>query len=257
MRIRLICTFALLCALVAPFGANRATAQSQSSEKPVQYTYVSEWTVPRAMWAEYLKGDAADVDQMKKGVSDGAITSFGSYVIINHQEGLPTHGTWFTATSMANLLKVLEAVRTAPGATAPPLAAAKHWDYILESHNYGAQSGTFTNGYLRVGRWSPKPGATDADGKMLKATIVPVLDKLLEDGALHDYSIDEETVHSATPGTMFIAIITNGAEGLDKFNSALEEAQKANPAAWAGFGATIENSNHTDFLARVPNMTHK
>jgi hypothetical protein len=255
MRIRSIGAIGLLCALLLPVSANRVSAQN--ADKPVQYTYVSEWTVPRAMWAEYLKGDAADVDLMKKAVSDGAITSFGAYAIINHQEGLPTHGTWFTATSLANLLKVLEAVRTAPGATAPPLAAAKHWDYILQSHNYGAHSGTFTNGYLRVGRWSPKPGASDADSKMMKATIVPVLDKLLEDGALHDYSIDTEEAHTAAPGTIFMAIITNGPEGLDKFEAAIDEAQKANPAAWSGFSSTLENATHTDFLARVSTMTHK
>lgn len=157
MRIRSIGVLLLLCVLaLVPLSANRVAAQSQSAEKPALYTYVSEWTVPRAMWADYLKGDAADIDIMKKAVADGSIVSFGAYTVVNHQEGLPTHGTWFSATSMTNILKALENVRTAPGATAPPLAAAKHWDYILESHNYDAHPGTFTNGYLRVGTWRTK-----------------------------------------------------------------------------------------------------
>jgi hypothetical protein len=63
MRIRSVGILLVLCALTfVPLTANRASAQSQSSEKPPLYTYVSEWTVPRAMWAEYLKGDAADND---------------------------------------------------------------------------------------------------------------------------------------------------------------------------------------------------
>lgn len=256
MRIRSISTLFVLCVLaLVPLVANRATVQAQNAEKPALYTYVSEWTVPRAMWADYLKNDAADVDAMKKAVADGSIVSFGSYAVVNHQEGLPTHGTWFSATSMANILKVLEGVRNAPNATAPPLAAAKHWDYIMESHDHNAHSGTFTNGYLRVGQWRGKAG--DPDGKIMKATMVALLEKLLADGALHSYQIDSETVHSSDPGRIFVAIVANGGEGVDKFYGALEESEKANPAAWAGLDTTLDEAGHRDFLARVATMTNK
>jgi hypothetical protein len=256
MRIRSISTLFVLCVLtLVPLVANRATVQAQNAEKPALYTYVSEWTVPRALWADYLKNDVADVDAMKKAVADGSIVSFGSYAVVNHQEGSPTHGTWFSATSMASILKVLEGIRNAPAATAPPLAAAKHWDYIMESHDHNMHSGTFTNGYLRVGTWRTKPG--DPDGKIVKATMVALLEKLLSDGALHSYQIDTEVVHSADPGTMFVAIVANGGEGIDKFNAALEEAEKNNAAAWAGLRTTLEEAGHRDFLARVATMTSK
>jgi hypothetical protein len=254
MRIRSICTVVALCALtLVSLSGNRASAQN--AEKPVLYTYVSEWTVPRAMWADYLKTDAADIEIMKKAVADGSIVSFGSYAVVNHQEGQPTHGTWFSATSMASILKVLEGVRSAPGATAPPLAAAKHWDYIMQSHDHSAHSGTFTNGYLRVGTWHPK--ASDPDSKILKATMVALLEKLLADGALHSYQIDEEAVHSTDPGTLFVAIVANGGEGIDKFNAALEESEKANPAGWAGLRTTLDTAGHRDFLAHVATLTNK
>jgi hypothetical protein len=258
MRIRLIGVVVVLCALMfVPLRANRAMAQSQSTEKPALYTYVSEWTVPRAMWADYLKGDAADIDIMKKAVADGSIVSFGAYTVVNHQEGQPTHGTWFSATSMANILKALENVRTAPGATAPPLAAAKHWDYIMESHNYDAHPGTFTNGYLRVGSWRTKADSGDPDGKILKATMVALLEKLMADGALHAYQVDQEVVHSTDVGTLFVAIVTNGPEGVDKFNAGLEESQKSNAAGWAGLRGTLDPAGHRDMLARVSTTTHK
>jgi len=258
MRIRSIGTLLVLCALtLLSLAANPAAAQSPSAEKPVLYTYVSEWTVPRAMWADYLKNDAADTDTMKKAVAEGTLISFGSYVILNHQEGQPTHGSWFSASSMANILRFLEGLRTAPGATAPPLAAAKHWDYIMESRDYNSHSGTFTNGYLRVGNWRSKAGSSDPDGKIMKATMVALLEKLLADGALHGYQIDEETVHSADPGAFFVAIIANGPEGIDKFNAGIDEAEKNNPAGWAGFGSTIDPAGHRDILARVSIMTHK
>ena len=258
MRIRLISVVVVLCALAfLPLRADRAAAQSQSAEKPPLYTYVSEWTVPRAMWADYLKGDVADLDIMKKAVADGSIVSYGAYTVVNHQEGQPTHGTWFSATSMANILKALENVRTAPGATAPPLAAAKHWDYIMESHNYEAHSGTFTNGYLRVGTWRTKADSSDPEGKILKATMVAVLEKLMADGALHAYQVDQEVVHSTDVGTLFVAIVTNGPEGVDKFNAALEESQKSNAAGWAGLRGTLDPAGHRDMLARVSTTTHK
>ena len=258
MRSRFIGCVVVLCAVVlAPIYASHVWAQSSNTEKPPLYTYVSEWSVPRAMWADYVKNDAPDIDAMKKAVADGTLVSFGSYVVLNHQEGQPTHGSWFSASSMANLLKFLEALRTAPTATAAPLAAAKHWDYILQSRNYNAHSGSFTNGYLRVGNWRPKAGASDPDGKILKATMVAMLEKLLSDGALHVYQIDEENVHSADPGGFFIALVANGPEGIDKFNAALEEAEKSNPAGWAGFGSTIDPAGHRDFLARVTAMAHK
>jgi len=258
MRIRSIGVFLLLCVLaLVPLSGNRVAAQSQSAEKPALYTYVSEWTIPRAMWADYLKGDAADIDIMKKSVADGSIVSFGNYVVVNHQEGQPTHGTWFSATSMAGILKVLENVRTAPGATAPPLAAAKHWDYIMESHDYDSHSGTFTNGYLRVGTWRTKTDSSDPGGKILKATFVSLLEKLMADGALHGYQVDQEVIHSTDLGTLFVVVVTNGPEGVDKFNAALEEGQKSNPAAWAGLRASLDPAGHRDMLARVGTMTHK
>jgi hypothetical protein len=261
MRIRSIGALALLCALIVSISADRATAQSptaQSKEKAPQYTYVSEWTVPRAMWGDYLKGEAADNELMKKGMSDGIITSFGSFAVLTHQEGAPTHGTWFSASSVSNLLKFLETLRNAPDATAAPLAAAKHWDFIVESKDYAGHPGTFTNGYLRVGRWVPRADSGDLDGT-LRATMVPVLDKLVADGALHTYTIDRENIHTANNpiGTIYLVIVANGPEGIDKFDAAIDEAQKVNPAAWNGLRAALDEKGHSDSLAKVSLMVQK
>src|ERR1700746_1941435 len=111
----------LLACTAGPIAAKGRTSAGQAApaEKAPVYTYVSEWTVPRAMWADFKKEDDADVDAMKKGVADGTLISFGTFAVLNHQEGEPTHGSWFSATSMANLMKFLEGLRNAPGATAP------------------------------------------------------------------------------------------------------------------------------------------
>lgn len=249
--------FAVCAVAASVFCVGRVSAQSAEARKPVLYTYVSEWSIPRSMWADYQKQEAGTDDSMNKLVGDGTLISFGSYTILNHQEGHATHGSWFQAGSMANLLKVLETIRTAPDATSPVLAASKHWDYIFESHDYAAQSGSFKNGYLRVGMWKYKSGASDPDGKIMKGVVVSLLDKLQSDGALHSYQIDEENIHSNDPDMFYMAIVTNGAEGLDKLSAALEEAEKKNPAGMAGFGSIVQDEGHRDFLARVDVMNHK
>ena len=221
------------------------------------YTYVATWAIPRAMWPDYQKAESADNDALNKAVADGTLISFGSYQVLNHQEGQATHGSWFSARSMANLIKALEGLRTAPTSMDPALAASKHWDYILQSKDYNAHSGTFKNGYLRVGFWHWKAGTNDPDGKILKSTMVVLLEKLLADGALHNYQIDTEVVHSDDPSAFFLAITANGAEGLDKFAAALEDAAKNNPATLAAFSSLVDAHGHHDFLAHVTSMTHK
>jgi hypothetical protein len=259
MRIRAVGFAAcqLMCGAAMLLAARPATAQNAPAEKPAVYTYVSEWAVPRAMWADYKKEDDADLDAMKKAMADGTIVSYGSFAVINHQEGAPTHGSWFTATSMANLMKVLEGLRSAPGATAPVLAASKHWDYILTSREHNGHAGTFTNGYLRVARWPAKGGGSDPGGKIQRATIVGVLEKLLAAGALHSYTIDEEVVHSDEPGTTFVVLVANGAEGLDKFDAAIEDLRKNDPVALAAYSSLIDSHGHRDTLAHVNTMTNK
>jgi hypothetical protein len=247
-----VCTLAIVM-----LGAATAWTQSAPAEKPVLYTYVSEWTVPRAMWADYQKIEASGNDAMNKLVADGTLVAFGNYSVLNHQEGQPTHGSWFSAHSMANLMKVLQGLRSSPDATGPVYSASKHWDYILDSRNYNGHSGTFKNGYLRVGHWRYKAGASDPDNKILKATMVAMLEKLFADGALHAYQVDEESVHSSDPDGFFVAIIANGAEGIDKFDAAIEESEKKNPAGMAGFGSLLNYEGHRDTLAFVDTMTHK
>ncbi len=234
-----------------------ASAQSAATEKPAVYTYVSEWAVPRAMWADYKKEDDADIEAMKKALADGTIISYGSFSVLNHQEGSPTHGSWFAATSMANLMKVLEGLRASPGATAPVLAASKHWDYIMASTEHNGHAGTFANGYLRVARWPARAGGSDPEGKIQRATMVAMLEKLLADGALHSYTIDEEVVHSADPGTTYVVFVANGAEGLDKFNAAVNDMRKSNPVALAAYQSLVDSRGHWDMLARVNTMSSK
>src|SRR3954453_7644808 len=127
------------------------------AEKPTVYTYVSEWSAPRAQWGELEKNADAERSLFEKLVADGTLTGYGSYSYLIHTEGEPTHGSWFSATSEGNLFKTLEAIYAQPQlVTNSAQAASKHWDHLFQSTNYNGRSGK--GGYITISRWQLKPG---------------------------------------------------------------------------------------------------
>ena len=248
-----------MCALTLVWAISPKASRAQDkAEKPSMYTYVAEWDAPRAQWPDIEKVSANEKDTMDKMVADGTIVGYGSYITVVHQVDQSTHGTWFQATSMANLMKALWVIRNAMSATnAPVFSSSKHWDFILESKQYGYQSGTFKDSYLRVSTWTVKPGMGEEVEKFNKDFLVPLLDKLVADGSLRGYQIDDQSIHSENPYMFNMAILTNGADGIDKFYTALDEAYKKNGFAPMIYGQSVDYSQHRDLLALVPSFTHK
>jgi len=154
-------------------------------------------------------------------------------------------------------MKVLDVLRASPTSTSPVVSASKHWDYLVSGRDYAAHSGTFTNGYLRVATWIGKESANDPGGKIEKASMVALCEKLMADGALHAYSIDREIIHTMDANAFFVVLVTNGPEGLDKFNAAVDDMGKNNPTALAAFRSLLSDSGHRDSLAKVTMTTHK
>ena len=248
--------FVLIAGLAAiwALAVNPARAQSgDEKEKSPVYTYVAEWGVSRGDWPAYEKANAGTKQIMDKLMADGTIVGYGWFKNLVHQEGSPTHGEWWSATSMGNLMKALAVISGQTGANADAqtkiLTASKHWDYVLVSRQYGVHSGTFENAYLRVGSYKGKRGEGETQEKAIKSYIVPTLEKLLADGSIHFYSVDREAIHSDDPADFDIVVITNGAEGLDKFFAALEAAGKANPTGGPAFGSATDGSAHRDSLS--------
>jgi hypothetical protein len=245
----------VLCALAfAALCANPMWAQSDEKEKPAVYTYVAEWATPRGDWPAIEKGNAASKQIMDKLMADGTIVSYGWFKSLVHHEGQPTHGDWFSATSMANLMKALSA--TWGNAGGPPETGkaeenSKHWDYVLVSHEYNGRPGTYENAYLRVATFKQKEGQGETLRRTIKSYIVPTLEKLLADGSIQSYSIDWEAVHTEPAGVFDIVILTKAADGLDKFDAALEAAGKANPTGGPAFASAVDYSEHRDSLDLV------
>jgi hypothetical protein len=234
-----------------------APARAQESGQPAIYTYIAEWAVPREQWRDYAKVTADERDTMDKLVADGTLIGYGDFSILLHQEGRPTHGSWFTSNSRAGLLKALETIYKLPQVTFPALAASKHWDFLNVSRNYGMKSGKSQGGYLGGGIFKVKPGSMKTFFDISKKHVVPIMEKLKNEGVVNLYSIETEDFHSEAPGTVIFVYATADAAGIDKVGDAINAEFESHPELETTFRAAVDPQGHTDFLARVGNMVNK
>ncbi len=254
LRLALAAMFLLICGL-APAGAQTQTPNPPASKPPV-YTYVAQWAVPRAQWAEMAKLDAQDRSTLDKFVADGTLMNYGESVSLVHQEGGPTHGSWFSATSMASLMKVLGALMAAPGATAPVLANSKHWDLILVSTLYNSKPTTQRTGYLVGASFHVKPGHRPDFDTLIKNQFLPMMDQLLSEGAITSYSVNDQEIVEH-PGVVTFVYVAPEASGMDKFDAALNQFMAKNPGFERQFDAAVTPDSEHDFLSWITHMSQK
>lgn len=245
-----VCTLVLVAMGAAPAGA-------QEGSQPALYTYVAEWAVPREQWRDYAKATADEKVVLDKLVADGTLVGYGDFSILLHQEGRPTHGSWFTATSRAGLLNALEAMYKLPQVTFPVMAASKHWDFLMTSRTYGMKSGKFQGGYLGGGNFKVKPGSMTTFMEISKKHVVPIMEKLKNEGVVNLYSIETEDFHSEAPGTVTFVYVTADAAGIDKVGDAIDAEFAKNPELESSFRSAVDPQGHNDFLGRVGTMVNK
>jgi hypothetical protein len=136
-------------------------------------------------------------------------------------------------------------------------SATKHWDGIYVSHFYNWKSGTYKGAYTHTAYYRLKDTAPDdAVETTSKNFIVPLMEKLLADGSIVEYEIDQEAIHTESSAGFWIDYITPDAAGLDKVTAALGQALKSNAFAGPAFGAMTEGADHRDYLLRS-NVTYK
>jgi hypothetical protein len=248
-----LCALAMVAILVAPARAQT----SEVKEKPPLYSYVSNWAIPRAHWAEMEKNSAADQKTLDKALASGTVVAYGNDVSLIHTPEGATHDEWWSAMSMAALLNVLDQFYKSGTTTTPVLVSAtKHWDSFYVSRFYNWHSGSWKDVYTHVGSYKLKAGAPDEVETLSKNLAVPLLEKLLADGTIHEYEIDTQAIHTEAPGTFLIVYIAASAEGLDKVNTALQDALKASPLNSSAFDSMTDSSAHRDELTRT-NATYK
>ena len=254
MSKRSLCLFAGSCGVIMlALSTTPSRAQaSEVKEKPPMYTYVADWQIPRAHWADVAKANAADNGILEKALADGTILGYGNDEDLVHQVDGETHDNWWSAMSMAGLIKVLDQFYASPNTTSDVLASAtKHWDLIFVSRYYNWHSGTYKNAFTHVGAYKLKADAPDdAVDTLSKNLVVPLLEKMVSDGTILEYEVDTLAIHTEAPGSFWISYITPKPEGLDKVDAAVRDAVKAQPLSGPAFGSMTDSSAHRDELIK-------
>lgn len=251
---------AVVCGLVmvAAWAAPAPAQTTEVKEKPPMYSYVGNWAIPRAQWAEMEKNTAGDAKLLDKALASGTLIGYGNDVNLVHQDGGMTHDDWWSSMSMAGLVNVLEQFYAVGGSVTPVLSSAtKHADVMYVSHYYNWHPGTYKGVYTHVSTYKLKADAPDDAVELLsKSVLVPFFEKLLSSGVIHEYEVDELALHSETPGTFSVVYIVANADGLDKVDAALRDNVKSNQLIGPAFGGMIDFTVHRDYLART-NATYK
>jgi hypothetical protein len=255
MNVRRCGAFSALCVL-AITGVWMAPAVAQVTEvkeKPRMYTYISNWNIPRAHWAEMEKQAAANAKIFDKAIASGGLVAYGDDEILVHQAEGETHDTFWSAMSMAGVLNVLDELRKGGASTVSVLSTAtKHSDALYVSRFYNWKSGSMKGAYTHGASYKLKAEAPDdAVDTLSKNAIVPLLETLLAQGSIQEYEIDVEAIHTEAPGTFWIFWIAPAAEGVDKVNAALAETLKAHPLMGAAIDSMVDFTPHRDYLART------
>ena len=242
--------YAGLCAiaLTALWSVGSWAQAQEVKQKPPMYTYIANWEIPRAHWAEMAKSADADKAILDKAMADGTLVGYGNDENLVHTPGEFTHDDWWSAKSIASLMKVLD--QLSGGSTTPVLeSASKHWDLIEVSHYYNWKPGAYKNGYVEVASYTLKPDAPDdAIEQLSKNFIVPLLEKQLADGTIVEYEIDIPLVHTASPGTFAIVWVCPQADGIDKVGEAIRATREGEALSNAAFLSMIDYKSHRDEL---------
>jgi hypothetical protein len=239
--------------LLLSLGAGPSVAQmSEIKAKPPMYSYIANWQIPRAQWAAMEKDNESNKAILDKAMADGTLVGYGNDENLVHQADGETHDNWWAATSMAGLIKVLDQFYASGGTASPALASAtKHWDLIFVSKYYNWKPGSWKSGYVHVSSYKVKADAPDdAVDIVSKHFVVPMLEKMLADGAIREYEVDTEAIHTGPPDTFEIVYVASSPDGLDKVNAALANSLKDQPFAGPAFGAMTVSGAHRDELLR-------
>jgi len=253
---RKIAGFVVLCfaaAVTAPIAFSQ-TNQAQ----PILYTFVSQFQVPRANWAEYSENtEKSFVPIVEKLVADGTILSYSTFEHIVHTPEGFTHGAAWTSTSIAGLTKVLDEVRKA-GPQPGQVAATKHEDYLMQTSTYltGGSSGAET--YLRVVCQNAKPDKPEAYAAALKKYLWPMFEDQFKKGNVSYVGLDSQYVNNEAPSQRCLVMTYPNAEAIDKWAAAVNAnfGKMKDADLNAFYGSTVTDSRR-DIMARITHSGHK
>jgi hypothetical protein len=248
-RIAVLLVFVLAMTLVP-------AALPQMEPTPIVYTYVSQFQVPRANWAQYSEDtDKTFVPVAEKLMADGTIVGWSTFELVVHTPDGYTHGSAWSSNTIAGLMKVLDEVRK-NGPRPGQIAATKHEDYLMQSSMYRGGSGTAA--YLRVVCSLAKADKPGDYAAALKKYLGPTFDEQVKKGAATSYSLDEQYVNNTAPSTRCLVITYPNADGLDKWHAAINATLgKMSQADRDAFASSTVADSRRDIMARITHSGHK
>lgn len=245
-RIAAVVAVAVLAVIsIAPL----ALPQMQQAQ-PIIYTFVSQFQVPRANWAQYSENtEKTFVPIAEKMVADGTILSYSTFESIVHTPEGYTHGAAWSSTTISGLTKVLDEVRKA-GPQPGQIAATKHEDYLMQTSMYAMGSGGAA--YLRVVCQNAKPDKPEVYSAALKKYLWPMIEDQVKKGVASYVGLDSQYVNNSAPSTRCLVITFPSAESIDKWADAVNATLGKMTAADrdAFYGSTVTDSRR-DFMARI------
>jgi len=202
-----------LCALliVGSCAVPSSAQMTEVKQKPPMYSYIANWQIPRAHWAEMAAANADDKAILDKAMADGAIG--GLWVTISTWCTHPTDGRTTTggrpcrwrhreSAGPAYFVRQLDHL----GAR----HCTRHYDSIFREPLLQLEAGGGLQGRLRprVGIQAEGRRADDAVDMLSQHLVVPMFEKLLANGTIAEYEIDELAIHTSAPGTFAIVYVT-------------------------------------------------
>jgi len=232
-------------------------ALPQMEPTPIIYTYVSQFQVPRASWAQYAEDtDKNFVPIAQKFMADGTIIGWSTFENIVHTPDGYTHGAAWSSTSIAGLTRVLDELRKA-GPRPGQIASTRHEDLLMQSTMHHAVSGHWTTGYLRVVCSLAKGNPEDYSAALMKY-LGPTFDEQFKKGVVTSYGVDSQYVNTGAPSLRCAVFTYPNAESMDKWaaaiNGTLGKMSQADRDAF--FGTTVPDSRR-DLMARLTHYAHK
>ena len=248
---------ALLLTVFAALVLVPLVASAQMAPEPPTYTYVSEWSMPRPQWKDWIDSNEKNNKPIyEKMMADGTIIGYGLYATAVHDESGITHGSWFETTSLAAVDKVMSEIAKLPP---NPIAnaATKHRDYLIRSSLRRVKAASGKDGYLWVNSTQLQPGKGAGWRALFDKLVKPVFDEQLGNGTLLAYWVEGEQVHTDNPDGVFIVLLFPSADAMDKYFAALQKLIAQNPGVGDLLSGVTVGSAHRDYLARVLHYANK
>ncbi|HYL10597.1 MAG TPA: hypothetical protein VEU31_07660 [Candidatus Acidoferrales bacterium] len=253
-------TAGLVAAVLLIFCVPAALPQMERGQ--TVYTYVSQFQVPRANWAQFADDTEKTTNPiLQKALADGVIISWGDFESIVHTPDGYTNGSWWQATSLNGITRVLDELRKA-GPRPPQVASTRHEDFLLRTIERHAAPQSGASGYLRVRTTLTQPGKGGDMVAHIQKYIWPVLEDQLKKGNVTYYAADEQYVLTAPGSLRHFVTFYPSAEALDKAVAAVTARLAGMSAderkAWQdGLSSASVPDSTRDMLARITHYAQK